>query len=100
MEQLPAAFDDLCAALTALDDHADVAAFLRDACTLSELQAICHRLEVARLLDEGGRTYLEIARDVGTSTTTVTRVAHWLHHGEGGYKLALDRLRPRARSTG
>jgi TrpR-related protein YerC/YecD len=92
MEQLPASFDDLCAALTSLDSRADTAAFLRDACTLSELQAICHRLEVARLLDEGGRTYLEIAKEVGTSTTTVTRVAHWLHHGEGGYRIVLDRL--------
>ena len=97
MEQLPAAFDDLCAALTALDDHADVAAFLRDACTLSELQAICHRLEVARLLDQGGRTYLEIAKEVGTSTTTVTRVAHWLRHGEGGYRIVLERLAERPR---
>ena len=25
-------------------------------------------------------------------TTTVTRVAHWLRHGEGGYRLVLDRL--------
>jgi TrpR-related protein YerC/YecD len=95
VERLPDAFDDLCAALTSLDDRADVAAFLRDACTLSELEAICHRLEVARLLDAGGRTYLEIAREVGTSTTTVTRVAHWLHHGEGGYRIALDRLAER-----
>src|SRR3954452_7607774 len=95
MEQLPDAFDDLCSALAALDGEADVAAFLRDACTLSELEAISHRLEVARLLDEGGRTYLEIAKQVGTSTTTVTRVAHWLHHGEGAYRIALDRLAER-----
>ena len=95
MEQLPDAFDDLCAALASLDGRDDVAAFLRDACTLSELEAICHRLEVARLLDRGGRTYLEIAKEVGTSTTTVTRVAHWLHHGEGGYRIALDRLAER-----
>jgi TrpR-related protein YerC/YecD len=95
MEQLPDAFDDLCDAVSDLRTRDDVAAFLRDACTLSELQAICHRLEVARLLDEGGRTYLEIAREVGTSTTTVTRVAHWLHHGEGGYRIALDRLAER-----
>jgi TrpR-related protein YerC/YecD len=95
MEQLPAAFDDLCDAVSDLRTRDDVAAFLRDACTLSELEAICHRLEVARLLDEGGRTYLEIAREVGTSTTTVTRVAHWLHHGEGGYRIALDRLAER-----
>ena len=95
MERLPSSFGDLCDALARLDRRDDIAAFLRDACTLSELQAICHRLEVARLLDEGGRTYLEIARDVGTSTTTVTRVAHWLHHGEGGYRIALDRLAER-----
>ena len=97
MERLPDAFDDLCSALTALDSPADTAAFLRDACTLSELEALCHRLEVARLLDQGGRTYLEIAKEVGTSTTTVTRVAHWLHHGEGGYRIVLDRLAERRR---
>jgi argininosuccinate synthase len=34
---------------------------------------------------------IEIARQVGTSTTTVTRVAHWLRHGTGGYRVALDR---------
>ena len=32
--------------------------------------------------------YIEIARAVGASTTTVTRVAHWLRHGEGGYRIA------------
>jgi uncharacterized protein YerC len=32
-----------------------------------------------------------VARRVHGSTTTVTRVAHWLRHGEGGYRLALDR---------
>ncbi len=35
--------------------------------------------------------YLEIASRVGTSTTTVTRVAQWLRNGAGGYRLALDR---------
>ena len=36
------------------------------------------------------------------STTTVTRVAHWLRHGEGGYRLALDRERrpPESRRPG
>jgi len=52
---------------------------------------------VARLLDQGGRTYLEIAKEVGTSTTTVTGVAHWLHHGEGGYRIVLERLAERPR---
>ena len=51
---------------------------------------MAHRWQVARLLEQG-LPYLEIAQRTGASTTTVTRVAHWLSHGEGGYRLALDR---------
>ena len=39
--------------------------------------------------------YLEIAERVPTSTATVTRVAQWLRHGTGGYRIALDRLHRR-----
>ena len=52
--------------------------------------------QVARLVEQG-LPYLEVAQRTGASTTTVTRVAHWLRHGEGGYRLALDRLRRRRR---
>jgi TrpR-related protein YerC/YecD len=68
----------------------------RDLCTLNELETLSHRWEVARLLDEG-LPYQEISRLTGASTATVTRVAHWLKHGEGGYRLALDRRNRRAR---
>lgn len=68
----------------------------RDLCTLNELETLSHRWEVARLLDEG-LPYQEISRLTGASTATVTRVAHWLRHGEGGYRLALDRRNRRAR---
>jgi TrpR-related protein YerC/YecD len=64
--------------------------FLRDLCTRSELEAMAHRWEVAKLLDEG-LPYLEVAKRAHASTTTVTRVAQWLHNGEGGYRLALKR---------
>lgn len=73
--------------------------FFRDLCTLAEIEAMTHRWQAARLLDEG-LPYHEVARQTGASTTTVTRVAHWLRHGEGGYRLALDRQRRRlARSA-
>ena len=49
-----------------------------------------HRWHAARLIDEG-LPYHEVARQTGASTTTVTRVAHWLRHGEDGYRQALDR---------
>jgi len=77
-------------AILALETRAEVEAFFRDLCTLSELEAMAHRCQVARLL-ERGLPYLEISERTGASTTTVTRVAHCLRHGEGGYRAALDR---------
>jgi TrpR-related protein YerC/YecD len=77
-------------AMLAMETRSELEAFLRDLCTLSELEAMAHRWEVARLLEQG-LPYLEIAERTGASTTTVTRVAHWLRHGEGGYRAALDR---------
>ena len=82
--------DSLVDAIWSLETRAELQDFLRDLCTLNELETLAHRWEVARLLDEG-LPYLEVARRTGASTTTVTRVAHWLRHGEGGYRLALDR---------
>ena len=81
---------ELFATIAALKTKQEAERFLRDLCTLSELEAMSHRWEVARLLEQG-LPYLEIAELTGASTTTVTRVAHWLRHGEGGYRLALDR---------
>jgi TrpR-related protein YerC/YecD len=77
-------------AILSLKTRSELEAFFRDLCTLSELEAMAHRWEVARLLEKG-LPYLEIAEKTGASTTTVTRVAHWLRHGEGGYRAALDR---------
>jgi TrpR-related protein YerC/YecD len=76
-------------AILTLETRRELEAFLRDLCTLSELEAMAHRWQVARLL-ERGLPYLEIAERTGASTTTVTRVAHWLRHGEGGYRTALE----------
>ena len=76
--------------IVALETPSEAERFFRDLCTLSELEAMAHRWQVVRLLEQG-LPYLEIAERTGASTTTVTRVAHWLRHGEGGYQLALDR---------
>lgn len=81
-------FDDLVRAFSGLEDPPTVAAFLRDLCTSAELDAMGQRLQVAHLVDQG-RPYQEISRRTGASTATVTRVAQWLHHGEGGYRAVL-----------
>ena len=73
--------DDLLRAFGLLRSDEERAAFLRDLCTLAEIQAMAHRLAAARLVDKGV-PYAEVAERVGGSTTTVTRVAHWLRHGE------------------
>jgi TrpR-related protein YerC/YecD len=79
-------------AILALETRDEVERFLRDLCTIAELEAMGHRWAVAQLVDRG-LPYLEISQKTHASTTTVTRVAHWLRHGEGGYRLALDRTR-------
>jgi TrpR-related protein YerC/YecD len=87
---------ELFGAVASLRNPDEVEHFLRDLCTRSELDAMAHRWEVAKLLSEG-LPYLEVARRAQASTTTVTRVAQWLRNGEGGYALALRR-RSRSRS--
>ena len=82
--------DDLCDALLALRSRDEAAAFLRDVCSLHELEVLSHRWHAARLLDQGV-PYAQVAKRVRGSTATVTRVAHWLRHGEGGYRIVLDR---------
>jgi TrpR-related protein YerC/YecD len=87
--------DDLSDALLALRTRDEAAAFLRDICSLHELESLSHRWQAARMLDEG-TPYAKVAADLHGSTATITRVAHWLRHGEGGYRLVLDRLKERA----
>jgi len=83
--------DRLYAALADMSSTDDVKAFLRDVLTVEELEEAIGRYEAARLLSEG-LSYRSIASETGMSTTTVTRIAYWLHHGTGGYRRALLRI--------
>lgn len=87
-----AQLQDLYRGLLTLKTEEDCRVFLRDLCTLSEMQDMAERLQVAKMVDEG-IPYREIAEKTGVSTATITRVAQWLNHGEGGYRLVLDRLK-------
>src|SRR5688500_15497086 len=90
VEPLPG-LDELVDALLSLRTRDETQRFLRDLCTLPELEALTHRWQTVRLLAEHV-PYLEIAERVPTSTATVTRVAQWLRHGTGGYRIALERV--------
>jgi TrpR-related protein YerC/YecD len=86
------ATDALMDALLALETRADAEHFVRDLCTLTEIREMAQRWAVVRLLDSGMH-YAQISRETGASTATITRIASWLRHGEGGYRAALDRMR-------
>jgi TrpR-related protein YerC/YecD len=82
--------EQLFQAIASMKTPEEASRLFRDLCTVSELDAMAHRWQVAQLLDEG-LPYLEVAKRARASTTTVTRVAQWLRRGEGGYALALRR---------
>lgn len=82
----------LLGALLALGDEGDAAAFLRDLCTMGEIHDLAQRWAVVRMLDEGLH-YGEISQRTGASTATITRIASWFHHGEGGYRRVLERVK-------
>lgn len=84
-------------AIVVLDDVDEAADFLRDLCTLGELRDMSQRWAVVRLLD-AGLHYSEISRETGASTATITRIASWLYHGEGGYRRMLERLAARSQA--
>ena len=83
--------DALLDAILRLEDREEAGRFFRDLCTLGELRDMAQRWAVVRQLADG-RHYAEISRATGASTATITRIASWLNHGEGGYRQMLDRL--------
>jgi TrpR-related protein YerC/YecD len=84
--------EDLISTIARIRDDDLTGRFLRDLCTRNELEAMAQRWEVAQLVDQGV-PYLQIAKRTGASTATITRVASWLHHGQGGYLTVLRKRR-------
>lgn len=78
-------------AILRLDSIDEIEPFFRDLCTLNELRDLAQRWAVVRMLD-AGLHYAEISRRTGASTATITRIASWLNHGEGGYRAMLAKL--------
>ncbi len=84
--------NNLYEAILKLQSVSECKKFFRDLCTLSELSAMTERFEVVKMLTQD-KPYREICKKTGSSTATITRVAHWLHHGMGGYKIVLERIK-------
>ncbi len=85
-------FASLCNALTSLETPEEMRRFLIDLCTPGEIKDFGERWLIARLLNEGDKSYREISALTGASTTTVGRVARFLsQEPHQGYKLVIER---------
>ncbi|MBD3311343.1 MAG: helix-turn-helix domain-containing protein [Candidatus Magasanikbacteria bacterium] len=81
---------ELVKAFLSLKKEEDMLKFLRDVCSLEELDNIASRWQAAKLLEKG-MSYRDVAKKTGMSTTTVTRIAYWMKNGEGGYSKVLKK---------
>lgn len=83
--------DQLFDAILSLKNREECYRFFDDIATMSEVQSLSQRFQVAKMLSEG-RTYNEIEKETKASTATISRVRRCIDYGSGGYGLVLDRL--------
>lgn len=88
------AMKELFQAVLLLKSTDEAARFFRDLLTIAELKEFSNRWQAVKMLTQG-KSYIEIAKKLGMSTATVTRVAQWLNNGMGGYKILAKRMLPK-----
>ncbi len=82
---------DMYKAILTLKDTDELMRFFDDLCTVTELQAMEQRYQVAVLLDKG-LIYNDILEQTGASSATISRVNRSLQYGADGYATAFARL--------
>lgn len=94
MQTYPTKTDkELIKGFSMLQGESEITGFLRDLLTPAEIEEFSRRFQIAKLLWTTNKPYAEIANHVGTSTTTVTRVAHWLYkESQQGYAQVLEKM--------
>ena len=76
--------EEMYKAILTLETLEECMDFFDDLCTVSELQAMEQRYQVARLLEKG-YIYNDILEKTGASSATISRVRRaMLEHGAGG----------------
>ena len=90
--------EQLFQAILELKDLDECYKFFDDLCTISELQSLAQRLEVAQML-KLRKTYDTVQHETGASTATISRVRRCVDYGSGGYDIVLDRLYPEVKET-
>lgn len=83
--------DELYKAILKLETLEECKHFFDDLCTVTELQALEQRYQVAIYLSKG-MIYNEILEKTGASSATISRVNRSLQYGKGGYAVVFERL--------
>ncbi|TXL65670.1 hypothetical protein FHP05_05985 [Cerasibacillus terrae] len=84
--------DQLFDAILSLEDREECYKFFDDIATMSEIQSLAQRFQVAKMLTEG-ETYNAIEKETKASTATISRVRRCIDYGSDGYKLVIDRIK-------
>lgn len=82
---------DMYKAILTLETVDEMMAFFDDLCTITELQAMEQRYQVAVCLSKG-MIYNDILAETGASSATISRVNRSLQYGKDGYEIAFSRL--------
>ena len=83
--------DQMYEAILSLQSLDECKKFFSDLCTLTELQAMEQRFQVAMLLEQG-MIYTDILEKTGASSATISRVNRSLQFGANGYSAVFARL--------
>jgi len=83
--------DEMYEAILTLQNVEECKKFFDDLCTVTELQAMEQRFQVAMLLHQG-LIYNDILEKTGASSATISRVNRSLQYGADGYAITFDRL--------
>ncbi len=86
-------------AILSLESVDECRRFFNDLCTPAELEALIDRWNVVAYLEDG-LPYRRIHELTGVSVTTIGRVGRYLTGGEGGYRIALERLEQARKTDG
>ena len=84
--------EDMYKAILSLKDMEECMNFFDDLCTVTELQAMEQRYQVASCLDDG-MIYNDILAETGASSATISRVNRSLQYGSGGYATVFERVK-------
>ena len=82
---------DMYKAILELNDLQQCMDFFEDICSMTELQAIEQRFEVAKMLYENN-IYTDIQRKTNASTATISRVSRLLNYGTGSLVSVLEHM--------